>query len=197
VSGFEKGGRLLCGMGATLFSLALAAGVVQSLRSDRRLPAVDLFASGAKTWIDRLISRQDYRNAIGQLELQTRLLPFDAPTREELGILLGNQSRPREARAQFEELVRLRPHEADGYYYVGSTYLDTNQPALAIPWFQQAVGLKPDFPLAHNQLGLALASIGKLHDAELCFARAVELSPDDADARSNLERARRELGGSP
>jgi len=186
-------GKILYAIGATLFGVALVAGFVQSLRVDRRVPAVDLFGNGSKAYVDRLLAKQDYRRAVQQLELQARLLPHDAATHEELGILLGNQSRAKEARAHFAELVRLRPDNAEGYFFLASTYLDTNQPAQAAPIFEKAIALKPDFARAHNKLGIALAAQGKLVEAEKQFARAVELDPDDAEARANLLRARIEL----
>lgn len=187
-------GKIFYAIGASLFGLALIAGFVQSLRVDRRVPAVDLFGNGSKAYIDRLLAKQDYRRAMQQLELQSRLLPYDSTTHEELGILLGNQSRAKEARAHFEELVRLRPADAEGYFFLASTYLDTNQPALAVPIFEKALELKPDFAFAHNKLGIALAAQGDLVDAEKHFARAVELDPNDDEFRANLARARSELG---
>jgi Flp pilus assembly protein TadD len=186
-------GKILYAIGVSLFALALIAGFVQSLRVDKRAPAVDLFGNGSKAYISRLLARHDYRRAMQQLELQSRLLPYDAPTYEELGILLGNQSRPKEARVQFEALVRLRPDDAEGYFFLGSTYLDTNQPALATPILEKAILLKPDLALAHNKLGIALAAQGNLVEAEAHFARAVDLAPTNAEARANLNRARAEL----
>lgn len=187
-------GKLLYAIGVGVFAVALVAGVIQSLRVERRVPAIDLFVSGSKTYINELLDRKDFDGAIRQLKMQTRYLPFDAATREDLGILLGNQARPEQARAQFEELVRLRPDYAEGYNLLGSTYLDTDQPALAARYFSEAVRLNPEFPLAFNSLGVAYARLGRLTEAEQCFAKAVELAPVNKDARINLDRARKELG---
>ena len=67
-----------------------------------------------------LISQREYDRAIAQLELQSRIMPYDAGTYEDLGNLLGEQARPEAARAQFQMLVALRPDYAEGYNALGA-----------------------------------------------------------------------------
>lgn len=186
-------GKLLFTCGAGLFVVAMLAGAAQSWRVERRLPVIDLFVSGPKAHIETLLARKDYDGAIKELQIQARLLPFDAATLEHLGSLLAIQGRQREARLQFQQLVRLRPDYAAGYAYLGSTYLDSGQAALAARNFEQAIRLDPKFASAHNNLGVALIQLGELAEAAKCFARAVELAPDYKDARANLVRARQDL----
>ena len=192
-----QSGRLLYAIGVGLFAVALAAGVVQSLRVDGRLPAIDLVLNGSGAYINHLLARKDADGAIEQLEMQSRLVPPDADTHELLGKLLGSQGRPEEARAHFQELVRLRPGDAEGHCFLGNTYIDTKQPELAERCFTEAIRLNPQFAKAYNGLGVASAQLGDLAEAEKCFAKAVELAPSFQEAQTNLNHARQALRVSP
>lgn len=197
VPGVRRIGRLLLAVEAGLFVLALAAGAIQSLRVERRLPAIDLFASGSNAYIDGLLAQKDYDGAIQQLQMQLRMLPDDSASHEKLGVLLDEHGQPEEARAEFQELVRLRPDYAEGHYHLGISYQESGQPALAADSFAKAIRLQPEFPLAVNNLGVAMAQMGKLPQAEACFARAVELLPDYEDAQRNLKKVRELLRSQP
>lgn len=186
-------GRVLCAATAALLACAAIAGVVQSLCVEHCLPTVDFLAAGAKRNADRLIAQRAYDQATKQLELQSRIMPYDSGTYEDLGNLLGEQGRPEAARAQFQMLVLLRPDYAEGFNALGATYIDTGDPKQAAPYFAEALRLKPEFPLAFNNLGVAMAQLGELEQAAKCFAAAVQLSPDYPEAQANLDRARKEL----
>lgn len=190
----ESTGRLVSALGTALFVLTLVAGVYQSLRTERRLPAVDLFGHGAQRYIDDLVAQKDLDGAIEQLEMRRRMLPQDADTYEQLGNLWAIKGRPEQARLKFEELVRLRPEYARGYELLGSTFLDTNEPKSAGPCFAKAIEFDPKSASAYNGMGAAFASLGYMDDAEKCFAKAVELAPDLEGARINLERVRAQQG---
>ena len=192
-----RNSRLLCAVGVGLFGAALAAGIIQSMRVDGRLPAIDLLRNGSGAYLNRLLARNDYDAAIAELEMQARMGLVDADARELLGKLLGKQGRPEEARAQFQELVRLRPEYAEAYCFLGNTYIDTNQPDLAADNFLQAIDLNSQLPSAFNGLGVARGQLGDLAAAEKCFAKAVELAPNYVDAQVNLDRARKAMRVAP
>jgi Flp pilus assembly protein TadD len=200
VSKIGQTGRLVYAIGVGLFGVAMAAGIVDSMRVNGRLPAIDLLTSGPKAYIQLLLARKDYEGAIRELEIQTRIPPPDADAHALLGKLLVSQGRPEQAQAQFQTLVKLRPEDADGYCFLGYTYLEANQPNSADSakhCFAKAIELNPQFSAAFNGLGVALAQLGKMADAEQCFAKAVELTPDYVDAQIHLERARKELRAAP
>ena len=185
-------GRLIYAIGVGLFGVALVAGVVQSLRVDKRLPAIDLLSNGSEAYINRLRAREDYDGVIEQLEMQARILPYDADTHERLGKLLGTQGRPEEARAHFQELVRLKPSD-EAYCLLGLTYLNTNEPASAARCFTEAIRLSPKSLKGFTGLGLASAQLGELAEAEKCFAKAIELAPNSQEAQHYLDKVRQEL----
>gem|GEM_PF-6111426 len=181
---------LVSALSVGLFVMTLVAGVVQSLRVDRKLPAVNLFSEGAWNYIHDLLAHDDVDGAIAQLEMRKRIQPQDADTYEPLGSLLARSDRPQDARDNYEELVRLRPDYARGHHLLGTTYLNTNQPNLAARTFTRSIQLDPNSAPAYNGIGVILARQGQIAEAEKYFAKAVELDPNDEGARINLERAR-------
>jgi protein O-GlcNAc transferase len=185
--------RLVYTLGAGLFFTVLIAGVVESLRVERQLPAVDLFGHGAQRYIDNLVEHKDVDGAIEQLVMRTRMSPFEADTYEQLGGLWAIKGDPQMARAQFEQLVRLRPRYARGYELLGSTFLETQEPKSAAAYFERAIEFDPESASSYNGMGIALASLGHLPEAEKRFAKAVELQPNLGGAKINLERVRSEL----
>jgi Flp pilus assembly protein TadD len=138
-----------------LFAVALAAGVVQSLRVSGRLPAIDLLPNGSQAYIERLLAREDYDGAIEQLQMQARILPDDAGTHERLGKLLFRQGHPDEARPHFQELVRLKPKDAHAFIGLGLTWVQLGELAEAEKCFAKAVELAPNSVEAQNLLDLA------------------------------------------
>jgi tetratricopeptide (TPR) repeat protein len=189
--------RSVLAIAAGVLALGMAVGVLQSLRIEHQLPIVDVIGAGSREYIDLLVARHDDDAAIEQLQLQARLLPYDAPTFEQLGNLLNRQNRLDEARLAYESVLRIRPDSAEAYYYIGDMDLKAGRPFVAAKAFQEAIRFRPDFPAALNSLGVAFAYQGKLREAEENFARAVELRPDYAEARTNLETARKQLKSAP
>ena len=61
--------------------------------------------------------------------------------------------------------------------------------------FEEAIRVDPHSAVAFNNLGSVLAMRGRIAEAERAFRRAVEIDPGYADARRNLEQARRILAG--
>ena len=59
VRSVHRTGKILFVLGVGLFTLAVAVGVIQSLRVERRLPAIDLFVSGSKEYINRLLAHEN------------------------------------------------------------------------------------------------------------------------------------------
>jgi tetratricopeptide (TPR) repeat protein len=157
--------RLLYAIGVGLFSLALAAGIVESLRVSGRLPAIDLLENGPKAYINILVARKDYDAAIEQLEMQVRMVPDDAETQEMLGNLLLRQGHPEEARTHFQQLVRLRPGYAQGFIGLGLASALLGELTEAEKCFAQAVELAPDSVQARNYLNQAQQELRGSPDA--------------------------------
>ncbi len=188
-----RNNRLVYAIGVGLFGVALAAGIIQSLRTNGRLPAIDLVMNGSNAYVNRLLARDDSDKAIEQLQMQARILPYDADTHEQLGKLLRSQGRPEEALAHFQVVVRLRPKD-EAYCHLGLTYLNMNQPDLAARSFTEAIHLNPQSSQAYAGLAFAAAQLGEVAEAQKCFAKAAELAPDPSEAKM-LRKASEELRG--
>jgi Flp pilus assembly protein TadD len=148
--------RLLYAIGVGLFGVALVAGVFESLRTERRLPGIDLLGKGSKAYINRLLAQKDYEGAIEQLEMQLRVMPpADAETHELLGKLLLRQGHPEEARAHFQELVRFRPGDAEAFNGLGLASAQLGELAEAEKCFAKAVELAPNSVEARMNLNKA------------------------------------------
>jgi Flp pilus assembly protein TadD len=189
--------RLIYAIGVGLFAVAMVAGIIQSMRVNGRLPAVDLLMNGSEANIKRLLAQEDYEGAIKELEMKSRIPPADPNTHERLGKLLFRQGRPLEARPHFQELLRLKPKYAEGHCLLGFTHIELNEPVLAEDNFNKAIELNPEMPSGFYGLGVAWGQRGELAHAEKCFAKTAELEPNYPGAQMNLDRVRKELRLAP
>lgn len=193
----ERTGRLVYAVSVGLFGVALAAGLVQSLRDNGRPPGIDLpmnVVTGG--YVQQLITNKHYDQAIDELRTQVRMFPHDADSIELLGKLLGETGQHEKAQIAFQELVRLRPKDANARCLLGRAYLNLQEPDQASECFSQALSIDAEFPPAFNGLGLAHVQRGQFAEAEKYFARAVELAPTYAEARAHLTLARQALSES-
>lgn len=184
--------RVVFALGVGVFALALAAGVVQSLRVEHRLPAPGLLIYGAAEHVETLLAQGDYAGAVRQLRLYTAVATDRLP-HDELGNILLRLGP--EARAGFEEALRSEPDYANGHYQLGLVYLTEENLESAATHLEQAARLRPDFAEGHNTLGVVLTKQGKLAEAAAHFRQAVMLQPDYSDALENLVQVSQALEG--
>jgi Flp pilus assembly protein TadD len=93
----------------------------------------------------------------------------------------------------FAETVRVRPDSAAAHYNLGNAQFRQGRQAEAVESLRKALALMPDYALAHDGLGVALHSQGQLTEAVAHYRRAVQLDSRNADARSHLATALRQL----
>ena len=148
-------GRLLLAVGAGLFGVALLAGIIESMRVDRRLPAIDMIGNGSEAFIEHLVDRKDYDAAIKELEMQTRIPPPNAAAHERLGKLLLRTDRPQEAAHHFNEAIKLDPYFPTAYNGLGLALVQLGELAPAEKCFTKAVELLPNDINAQSNLDQA------------------------------------------
>lgn len=107
----------------------------------------------------------------------------------QLGLLLAEQGKARQAIRLLEEAVRLQPNDAEMRYDLGKALDLAGEAARAIEQYREALRLRPAFPEAHNNLGADLAEAGERDAAVQHFREALRLDPGYQEASTNLRRA--------
>ena len=103
-----------------------------------------------------------------------------------LGNVLADQAKSRDAEAAFRRATEIAPSYAFAHYNLGTIFMDLQRFDEAEAAFKQAIEHDPAFVEAHNCLGTLLMKTGRLADAETPFRRAVCVAPANSEARNNL-----------
>lgn len=131
--------------------------------------------------------------AAAQLEQALRINPSSARAIASLGLVRQRQGRAQEAATLLDQAVRMDPSSSFAHANLGVALLTLQRPAEAIPHLQQALRLSPTAE-TYNNLGVAQFRLQRYPEAAAAFERSLQLRPDYANARTGLERARRQLG---
>jgi len=89
------------------------------------------------------------------------LNPDYAETHSNLGIILKELGRFKEAEASYTRAIALKPDFAEAYYNVGITLKELGRLDEAQASYTQAIALKPGFTQAHSHLGKILLMKGQ------------------------------------
>lgn len=141
--------------------------IVASIRGDRARTAV--WHDAERLWTDVL---EKY--------------PQSAMAHSELGVLLGNAGRPREALVRFERARALLPQWAYPYLYLGITYRELGDFDSAIKALETALAIRPRSGEARVNLGKVYERQGRPDLALGEYERALR---DDQDLTSALLRS--------
>jgi superkiller protein 3 len=170
-------------LAAGLLTAAVALGMYWSLRSDHRLPAVNLLVYGPADHVETMLLAGDYAGAIDQLRQYARTSNDRLP-HERLGDVFERLGP--DARAGVEAALAARADYAEGHYQLALAYAAGNDLPRTADHLAQFVRLRPRNAQAHNMLGVTLAQQGRLAEAAAQFREAVTLDPSFADALENL-----------
>ena len=103
-----------------------------------------------------------------------------------LGLLLDNAGRPKEAMAYYEKALSLKPDDANHHYNIGLVLAKLGRQQEAIEHYKQALTLKPNYVEAQNNLGVALFTSGRFQEAIEHYQQALRLNPNHPEAHNNL-----------
>lgn len=106
-----------------------------------------------------------------------------------LGIVLDQQSRHREAMAHYQAAVDLRPSHYRAHHKLGRSLARANRLEEAIVHLEMAVRLAPGERQLRSSLGEAYLRSGDFVAAEAAFRRVLEPPFEDANTRVNLARS--------
>jgi len=122
------------------------------------------------------------------------LAPEQVEAHARLGFMALERRQSEMALKHFRKAIALAPNDATLYRYLGVAFINLEKTQKAVAAFQQAVvKSRGRDALAHNNLGSALARQNQVERAVEHFKAALKVDPDYAEARQNLEKARKVL----
>jgi len=134
----------------------------------------------------------DTEKAIKSLEISIRTLE-ELGNKEELagahnnlGILLGDMGRKKDAEAEYREVLRINPNIAEAHNNLGNLLGNMGRKEDAEAECREALRINPNIAEAHNNLGNLLYDTGRKEDAEAEYREALRINPDYAEAHNNL-----------
>jgi tetratricopeptide (TPR) repeat protein len=154
------------------------------LAIDERYPCAHLKLAEA------LVRRGRMQEGAKHLILELRQSGDDRQTLKEVGKLLLEAHRSRQANRVLGRLARLQPDDPHVQHNLAVSYFMLQQLPEGIRCCRRALKLKPDYPLALYNLALAHMRMGQMARARRYAARAVTVAP----ANENIRRLARRLG---
>jgi tetratricopeptide (TPR) repeat protein len=124
--------------------------------------------------------------AIEWLGRALRLNPDIPEAHNNLGVVLAQGGRLREAVTSFRQATRLKPDFAEAHNNLGNALRDLGQMEAAQVSLEEALRLRPGYAEAHHNLGVVHAQAGRLAEAAAAFRAALHLKPDYADPHYSL-----------
>lgn len=103
-----------------------------------------------------------------------------------LGVLLQDTNRLKEAEAEFRKAIELDPKDAMAHTNLGDLLRNTNRPEEAEAEFRKGVEIDPKLAATHNNLGVLLKATNRLKEAEGEYRQAIELDPNLVNVHNNL-----------
>jgi Flp pilus assembly protein TadD len=128
-----------------------------------------------------------------ELVLELRQSGEDSQTLKEVGKLLLEAHRCRQANVVLQRLVKLQPEDPQAQHSLAVSYFLLDRLDDGIRCCRRAIKLKPDYPLALYNLALAHMHLGQTSRARRYAARAITAAPTDENIR-RLDRQLREGG---
>lgn len=141
------------------------------------------YPSGHLKLAEALIRRGRVQEGAKQLILELRRSGDDSQTLKEVGKLLLEAHRCRQANLVLRRAVRLQPDDPQAQHNLAVSYFMLQRLDEGIRWCRRALKLKPDYPLALYNLALAHMHLGQTARARRYAARAMTAAPGDAKIR--------------
>ena len=141
-----------------------------------------------------LLLKNDLEESETHYKEALRLKPDFAMAHKGLGMLLQKKGRLEESAAEYTQALRLNPVFSDARVQLGLIRQTQGRYPEAFEQYREALRVNPREPAAYNNIGTLFFQQGNWQKAVRFFARALELDPGYAEARSNLEKARAQLG---
>jgi protein O-mannosyl-transferase len=129
---------------------------------------------------------EDYRSGLSIWSDTVAKRPNNVRALNNLGFVLADAGRAREAIARYEQALRLKPDFAPAHLNLGNALSRMGRLPEAVQHYEEALRLKPDYAEAHYGLGNALTRAGRAREAVAHYEEALRLRPDYPEAHNNL-----------
>jgi len=129
---------------------------------------------------------QQWRDGISLFQHALKVTENNYVAHTNLGVLLNNKGRQKEAIEHHYEAIRIDPYFADAHNNLGIALHGQGKTMEGTKHFFEAIQIKPDFADAYHNLGNAMILQRNLKDAEKYFKKAIEIDPYRGDAYYNL-----------
>ncbi|HQU84060.1 MAG TPA: tetratricopeptide repeat protein [Pyrinomonadaceae bacterium] len=126
-------------------------------------------------------SDSDRKIAEKKLRLAVRISPKNVEIHNQLGSIVYDQERFKEALEIFNKSANLEPNNIETETYIGMTYLKLKQFANAKNTFISLTKNAPNSSVVYFNLGLAYEGLSKYEKALEAFEKADEIQPNDAE----------------
>ncbi len=118
-----------------------------------------------------------------------RLNPVSADAHYQLGALMGQQGKLREAIENYEAVVKLEPRNEKAHFGLANALIRKQRFDDALLHFREAVKIRPNFAEAHYGLGRVLLALGQMVEAIEYFYEALRAKPEFAEVHEDLAQA--------
>jgi tetratricopeptide (TPR) repeat protein len=106
-----------------------------------------------------------------------------------LGLLLRNQGRIKEAMEHYHQAIQINPNSFEALNSLGIALAAQGRFDEAIKNYRQAIQINPNYSDALNSLGIALAAEGRFDEAIKNYYKAIQLNPNNPKVLNNLSIA--------
>lgn len=128
------------------------------------------------------------REAAGQYQIVTELLPLSYLSHAKYGLALSNLGRYDEAIASNQQALKLKSTCVDAHHILGIANEAKGQVDQAMAHFTAEVRLRPDRAQGYNRLAILQEEQRNTTEAENTYRRGLLFSPDDLSLHFNLAR---------
>lgn len=133
----------------------------------------------AKAYFDKAIAA--YKKSI-------ELLPTNADSYYNLGVVYMNTNQNNLAKQNFAKTIELQPNNINGLNNLGVIYFREQNFNEALNLFGRALKANPNFQSAYANVGAVYHNLGNTIKAKEFYLKALELNPNDINTRNNLNK---------
>ena len=133
-------------------------------------------------------------DALVPMQQAAALLPDDAETHFNLGVIYGSLGRLEDEEACYRRALEINPDYPAAHNNRGTALKELGRLEQAEESYRQALRIMPEWAEVHSNLGTALKELGRPSEALGSYRRAVQLNPKAAEAHSNLGALLRDCG---